>query len=44
MYSLIESNYRKSITKEALIKIIEIAKQRSEVAPGVGKITKTVQT
>jgi 20S proteasome alpha/beta subunit len=42
MYSLIESKYSKSINKENAESLIQKAKERSEVAPGVGKGTKTV--
>ena len=41
IYSLIES-YRKSLNKDAVLKLIELAKKRSEVAPGVGSETKIV--
>ncbi len=42
MYSLIESNYKKSLDKETVEKVVRQAKQRSEVAPGVGKNTKVI--
>jgi hypothetical protein len=42
MYSLIESNYKKSLDQEKVKKLVEQAKKRSEVAPGVGKETKIV--
>lgn len=42
MYSLTEANYRKSMNKEAVEDLIKKAKERSEVAPGVGKATKIV--
>lgn len=37
MYSLIESGYKKSLDKEKVRNLVERAKKRSEVAPGVGK-------
>jgi len=42
MYSLIESNYKKSLDKTKVKELVEKAKQRSEVAPGVGKDTKVI--
>ena len=39
MYSLIESGYKKSMDKKAVRELVEKAKIRSEVAPGVGKKT-----
>jgi hypothetical protein len=42
MYSLIESNYSKSANKETAEKMVKKAKERSEVAPGVGKGTKII--
>lgn len=42
MYSLIESNYRKSMDKPTVENLVKQAKQRSEVAPGVGSATKLV--
>src|SRR3972149_168422 len=37
MYHLIESGYKKSMSKDDVVKVIKAAKKRSEVAPGVGK-------
>lgn len=42
LYSLIEANYRKSLAKEQVEELLKAAKKRSEVAPGVGRATKTV--
>jgi len=42
MYSLIESNYKKSLDKTKVKDLVEKAKQRSEVAPGVGKDTQVI--
>jgi hypothetical protein len=42
IYSLIGSNYKKSMNKETVEKIIKEAKKRSEVAPGVGTSTKLI--
>lgn len=42
IYSLIDSEYKKSFGKDKVAELIEKAKQRSEVAPGVGTKTKTV--
>lgn len=42
IYSLIEGNYRKSLDREKVEELLKAAKKRSEVAPGVGKATKTV--
>lgn len=42
MYSLIESNYKKSLDKTKVKELVEKAKQRSEVAPGVGKDTQVI--
>ena len=39
VYSLIESGYKKSMDSQTVYKLIEKAKHRSEVAPGVGKGT-----
>ena len=36
IYSLIESKYKKSLNKESVKEIVDKAKKRSEVAPGVG--------
>lgn len=41
IYTLIES-YRKSIDKDTIVELIKKAKERSEVAPGVGKKTKII--
>ncbi len=41
-YSLIESEYKKSLGKETVEDMVEKAKARSEVAPGVGKATTKV--
>lgn len=40
MYSLTEANYRKSMNREAVEDLVKKAKERSEVAPGVGRGTK----
>lgn len=42
-YSLIEANYKKSLNKEKVRELVEKAKIRSEVAPGVGSKTKKVE-
>ncbi len=42
MYSIIESDYKKSMDKVTVEKIVRQAKERSEVAPGVGKETRMV--
>lgn len=42
MYSLIESSYKKSMDKETVEKLLKKAKQRSEVAPGVGRETRII--
>lgn len=42
MYSLIESGYKKSMDKETVEKLLKRAKQRSQVAPGVGRETKII--
>lgn len=39
VYSLIESGYKKSMDVQTVHKLVEIAKHRSEVAPGVGRGT-----
>jgi len=39
VYSLIESGYKKSMDAKTVYKLVEKAKQRSEVAPGVGRGT-----
>lgn len=43
VYSLIESNYKKSLNKETVKEFVNKAKERSEVAPGVGKKTKMAE-
>ena len=42
LYSLIEASYASSLSREKVIELVKGAKQRSEVAPGVGKETTTV--
>ena len=42
IYSLIESNYKKSLSKKEVEELVTKAKERSEVAPGVGKKTKII--
>lgn len=42
LYSLIEDNYNPSLSKEDVIDMVERAKTRSEVAPGVGSATAQV--
>ncbi len=42
VYSLIESGYRKSMDKPTVHALVEKAKSRSEVAPGVGRGTEIV--
>lgn len=42
IYSLIEGDYKKSLDKEQVEKIVKDAKKRSEVAPGVGRATKVI--
>ena len=42
MYSLIESGYKKSMDAKTVCELVEKAKKRSEVAPGVGKSTEIV--
>jgi hypothetical protein len=42
MYSLIESGYKKSMDEKTVHDLIEQAKIRSEVAPGVGKGTEII--
>ena len=37
LYSLIEASYRSSLSRDEVLKLVKGAKQRSEVAPGVGK-------
>ena len=43
VYSMIASDYKKSMDKEKAKKVIEEAKKRSEVAPGVGKLTTIIE-
>lgn len=42
IYHMIENNYRKSMNRELIEQLVTGAKKRSEVAPGVGEITRTV--
>ncbi len=42
MYSLIEASYKSSLDREAVQSIVNQAKKRSQVAPGVGLETKLV--
>ena len=42
VYSLIESGYKKSMDAKTVYELVEKAKHRSEVAPGVGKGTEMV--
>ena len=42
LYSLIESNYKKSLPRDKVVELVNNAKKRSEVAPGVGNATKEV--
>ena len=42
LYSLIEASYTPSLDKDAVVDLVERAKRRSEVAPGVGKETTMV--
>ena len=42
LYSLIENSYSASMSRDAVVNLVEQAKKRSEVAPGVGKKTTTV--
>jgi len=44
VYSLIASKYRKSLDQGRVRRLVQLAKTRSEVAPGVGRGTKTVVT
>jgi 20S proteasome alpha/beta subunit len=44
VYSLIESKYKKSLSREEVEKMVDQAKARSEVAPGVGEGTTKVST
>lgn len=43
LYSLIEGSYMSSMSREDVTKLVEGAKHRSEVAPGVGKETTVVE-
>ena len=42
IYRMIENKYRKSLNEEAITKLVEEAKKRSEVAPGVGEKTRKI--
>lgn len=42
LYSLIEDKYTSKLSKEKVIELVEKAKSRSEVAPGVGKQTTVI--
>jgi len=42
LYSLIESGYKKSMDAKTVYELVEKAKQRSEVAPGVGRGTEII--
>ncbi len=42
LYSLIESNYKRTMGKDEVEKLVKRAKRRSEVAPGVGTATADV--
>ena len=42
LYSIIESTYKKTISKDEVVGLIKRAKRRSEVAPGVGTATNDV--
>lgn len=42
VYSLIESGYKKSMDAKTVYELVEKAKHRSEVAPGVGKGTEII--
>lgn len=42
IYSLIDSNYEKSLSKDKVIDLVNKAKYRSQVAPGVGSKTKSI--
>jgi hypothetical protein len=42
LYSMIESGYKKSMDAKKVYELVEKAKKRSEVAPGVGKGTEMV--
>ena len=43
LYSLIEGSYVSSMSRDKVIELVQGAKRRSEVAPGVGKETTTVE-
>jgi hypothetical protein len=43
MYYMIEKKYRKSANKKAVSKLVDEAKKRAEVAPGVGKKIKKIE-
>lgn len=43
LYSLIEGSYASSMSREEVTKLVKAAKERSEVAPGVGKDTTIVE-
>jgi 20S proteasome alpha/beta subunit len=42
VYSLIESGYKKSMDGKTVFELVEKAKHRSEVAPGVGRGTEII--
>ena len=42
IYHMIENKYRKSSNKETVLKLVEDAKKRSQVAPGVGEGTNII--
>ena len=42
IYSLIDSKYEKSLSKDKVIQLVNKAKERSQVAPGVGSKTKSI--
>jgi len=42
IYSLMDSNYEKSLNKAKVIDLVNKAKERSQVAPGVGAKTKSI--
>src|SRR4030042_6012620 len=44
VYSLIESGYKKSMDEHTVHELVEKAKRRSEVAPGVGRGTENLNT
>jgi len=43
LYSLIEGSYAPSLSRDEVLALVEAAKHRSEVAPGVGKETTIVE-